>query len=226
MIKLKSILLEQSPDTEKQKEAQDVFLKYCKPLFPDPDKYNTVKFSDSDDEFLIINKKEHTGEAKSKNKRTGQIINIHYHWDHQEPFFYNIKKTNKRGKVEYKDGNKRYPIWERIYVGWPEEIRGGYLGGYMYLQDKGDILDDPLTNWGTWYPNKLVWSQNQGLSSEFINNEPNNHWDCSYGQVKYFADNEKSEEHPNGIWDEIKSGYQPKNGFDPVYCDYKGYKND
>jgi len=230
LIKLKDILLEllleQSSDTKKQEEAQDAFLKYCKPIFPDPDKHNTVKFSDSDDEFLIIDKEENTGVAKSKNKRTGQIINIHYQWNYGKPFYYSIKKTNKRGKVEYEDDEKRHPIWEQHMLGWPEKIYGGYLGGYMYLQDKGQIHDSPRTNWGTWYPNKLVWSQNQGLSSEFIKNEPKNEWDCAYGQVKYFADNEKSEEYPNGIWDEIEAGYRPENGFDPNDCNYKGYKID
>jgi hypothetical protein len=207
MIKLKNILLEQA--TQKQKEAQAAFLKYCKSFMPEPENYNTVTFSESKDKFLIFDKEKHTYEAAAKNQTAGRLITINYQYDSARPFAYSTKQTNKKGKVEVP------AKWNTITLGWPVEIYGGYLGGYWYLDDKDSIFGDPREDPGTWHPNKLVWSQTQGLSSEFINNAPNNNWNCAYDKIKYFADNQTSGEYPNGIWDKIKSSWQPENGYDP-----------
>jgi len=203
MIKLKDILLEQTSESELSgKEKDRIFnavLQYT--LFDNGHPYkkqSKIKFSDGsmwevpksqrdlDDTTITLTnlasgKTEYVNHANSTNQRPN--------WSYVV--------QNKKGEYEYPN------------LGWPDEIYGGYLGQSLYLDKEwnreegaGDFW--PRRNRGKW-TDELVWTRKGGLTSAFINNKPNNPWDCRYEIFKLYADNQKSDEYPNGIWEPLKA---------------------
>ena len=175
-------------------------------------KQSKVKFSDGSmwevpewdreiDDTTIKLKNLATGETKYVNYASSE--NLRENWSY-------IVRTKK--------GDYEYPI-----LGWPEEIYGGYLGQSLYLDREWNINEGEDEFWprkgrGKW-TDEVVWRRNGGLTQKFINNEPNNPWDCIYEKFKQYADNEKSKEYPNGIWEPLKKRADELNyDLDPSEC--------
>jgi hypothetical protein len=217
MIKLKDILLEQTSELELSgKEKDRIFNAVLQYTLFNHGHYNRkqskIKFSDGsmwevpksrsdlDDTTITLTnlasgKTEYVNHATSKNQRPN--------WSYVV--------QNKKGEYEYPK------------LGWPEEIYGGYLGQSLVLDpvwnsSEGNGAFWPKRTFGKW-TDAVVWTRKGGLSPAFVNNKPNNPWDCRYDKFKLYADNQKSDEYPYGIWEPLKArAIEANYDLDPNKC--------
>tara|TARA_Y100000310_G_C20548836_1_gene746987 strand:- start:118 stop:831 length:714 start_codon:yes stop_codon:yes gene_type:complete len=237
MIKLKSILLGEQEDPsydelsgkEKNdikaavKEVLKAIRKYAKPGRHYWDKESKIEFSDGSIWVVPYRSRFDAEKIQLKHPKTGE-----------KKYVYHASSENGRENWFHNVHDKKKDTWSYPVLGWPEKIYGGYLGGKTYYDEEHAKQQGyfpqpwPKFDYGKWQPNELVWTRDGGLTQKFIDNEPENEWDCQYGKLKRYADNEISDKYPNGVWDEIYDPYDRNRAdfFDPKLCDYKGYKID